>query len=63
LNVKLAHPKVYELDTKQFQYLDSVISKTNFKIDNNNSLIFYTSQAIPNQKINIAIDKKKRKIE
>lgn len=53
-------PKVNELDTKQFRYLDAVISKTNLTIDNNKSMTFYTSQVKPNQIINISIDKKRK---
>jgi len=54
-------PSITDLSTKHFDYMDSVISKTELKLDDNGALTFITAQAEPNSKINVTIDRKTKR--
>lgn len=54
-------PLVKNLRTNQFNYEESVISKTNLEINDNESLTFYTSQTKSTNLLNVSIDPKKKK--
>jgi hypothetical protein len=54
----LGKPTVTVLNTRQFRYVDSLITKTELKLDENKSLTFYSSQVNENKSLHISIDKK-----
>jgi phage pi2 protein 07 len=51
-------PIVKDLSTRQFRYIDSLISKTQLVIDDNKSMTFYTSHAKSNHLLNVSIDRR-----
>jgi hypothetical protein len=54
-------PTVINILTRHYNYLSSVISRTELKVDENQSLIFFTTQAGPNEKLGISIDNRFKK--
>ncbi len=54
-------PVVRDLSTRHFDYAGSVISKTEMKVNANQTLTFITAQAESNRKLSVTVDKRSLK--